>query len=98
MGRHTQGHSRSLCKVKRSMKSSQSFKHDIKGWVTCSSTRSTGRATPQLMTHGYLMMTSTHPISLRNSMPKGERSKWLKGDESNCEDSLAPSYVFPKQQ
>jgi hypothetical protein len=79
------------------MKSSQSFKHNARGLVTCLSTRFIGRDTLLPMTHGCLITTCTHSISLKNSTPKEERSKQLKGDKSDCEDSSALSYVFPSQ-
>jgi hypothetical protein len=98
MARHTRGHPRSQCKVKRSMKWSRSYKHDVKHPVTCSNTKSIGRATPQLTTRGCPMRTCTRQISLRNSTPKEGRSRQLKGEENDYEDSSSPSHVFPQQQ
>jgi hypothetical protein len=97
-GRHTRGHPRSLCKVKRSTKWSRSYRHDVKHPATCSNTRSTGRATRQLTTHGCPTRTYTCQISLRNSTPKEGSSRQLKGEENDYEDSSSPSHVFPQQQ
>jgi hypothetical protein len=97
-GRHTRGHPRSLCKVKRSMKWNRSCKHDVKHPVTRSNTRYIGKATPQPTTRGCLTKTCTRQTSLRNSTPKGEGSKQLKGEGNDCEDSSSPSHVFPQQQ
>jgi hypothetical protein len=95
-GKHIQGHPRSLCKVKRNMKWSQSCRHNAKDQVTHLNTRSTGRVIHLPMTHGCLMKTCIHPISLKNSTPREGRFKWLKGDENSCERSSTPSHVFPQ--
>jgi hypothetical protein len=96
--RHTRGHPRSWCKVKRSMKWSRSYKHDVKHPVIHLNTKSIGRATPQLTTHGCPTRTYTHQTSLRNSMLKEGRFRQLKGEENGYEDSSSPSHVFPQQQ
>jgi hypothetical protein len=98
MGRHTRGHPRSLCKVKKSTRWSQSYKHNVKRLVIRSNTRYIGRATLQQTTRGCPMRTYTHWISLRTSMPREGRSKQLKGEENDYEDSSSPSHVFPQQQ
>jgi hypothetical protein len=97
-GKRTRGHPQSQCKVKRSTKWNQSYKHDVKHPVIRSNTRYTGKATPRPTTHGYPTRTCTCQISLKSFTPREGRSRRLKGEGSDCEDSSSPSHVFPQQQ
>jgi hypothetical protein len=98
MGKHTRGHPRSLCRVKRSTKWSRSCRQDVKNQVTHSNTRFTGKATLRPTIHGYPTRTYTCQISLKNSTPKEGRSKQLKGDENGYVNLSVPSHVFSQQQ
>jgi hypothetical protein len=97
-GRHTRGHPRSQCKVKKNTKWTRSYRPDVRHPVIRSNTRCIGKGTPQLTTRGCPTRTYTRLTSLRSSMPKEERSKQLKGEESDYEESSSPSHAFHQQQ